>query len=186
MSAPTELCHDIFARSMDTMLDPSVSNKSIRSTERLFVSTNLAPRFSLERIVDCILVTGEIIRSGEHCVAWLPSGWVRSHTSVWTWLSISRSDGGSSRNAVGSWSRLSVSLSSMLLQLARCGEPLSASRECACICSSISSCILWSLYPTIHRVMAWNILVRIGVHVGSSIVTATELVHSSVSEPIKM
>jgi len=49
--------------SVDSMLNPSVTNKCIWAAERLFVRADFAADFLLERIVNGIFVTCEVVRT---------------------------------------------------------------------------------------------------------------------------
>jgi len=122
------------------MFDPPVTDKGVGTAERLLVGADFAPDLLLLRVVDGILVTGEVVGPGEDRVAGLARGRVGSHAAVGAGLGVAGGDGGRGGDAVGGGCGLPVGLAAVLLELARRVEPLPAARVGAGVGSGIGPC----------------------------------------------
>ena len=58
------------------MHDPHVPSECVIARKRLFLNTQRAPDFLFSRVVDSVLVPGEIIRPREDGAAGLAGSWI--------------------------------------------------------------------------------------------------------------
>jgi hypothetical protein len=157
---------------MNSVLDPTVTDKSIRATEGLLIGANFATDLLLDRIVNSILVTREVVRTRKYRVARLSSRRIGPHATVRSGLGIARRDGSRRRDAVRGRRGLPVGFATVLLELAGSGKPLTATRISAGVCTGISPGIEWLLNDgaggRVIGVSARGLRRRIALHVRSS------------------
>jgi len=73
------------------MAHPVMSGQSIRATERLLFSAKIASHLLLASVVNSVLVTSEVIRSGEDSVARLACARVNPITAMGSSLAVQES-----------------------------------------------------------------------------------------------
>jgi len=79
------------ARELDLrMAHTVVTSESVGATKCLLVGAKIAAHLLLPCVVDSVLVTGEVVRSGEDSIARFSGAWIDAVAPVWPSLTVQK------------------------------------------------------------------------------------------------
>lgn len=106
------------------MADAVMSCEGVRTAEGLFFRAQVATNFLFSRVVNCVFVAGEVVRSGKDGMAWFTSTRIDPITSVWARLAVKQAvwcgdNAGIRSSRTAESLRLPMALALVLLQQCR-------------------------------------------------------------------
>lgn len=140
------------------MHHPHVAGQGIIPRERFFLSTQMTANLLLARIMDGVLMTGEVVRAREDGIARFARGRVGAFAFVRTGLRVAETEVGKSGGGGGGRGRaggggggvrrcLPVGFTLVLLKLSGSLEAKRAASIGACVSTTVGGCVIGSLHP---------------------------------------